>query len=118
MPRIRGKNGHLKVCLKNKITAWEEYVKTLLNTKNKWSETLDGEERVEGPCGIVLEKHAENALCLIATEKAADHSGTTADLLKFMGQDSVKKLTNVANGWLEGLKMPRPSSHPFATFVS
>ena len=75
-------------------------MKTLLNTENQFSGKLDVTERVEGPCDIVTEKDVENTLCCMKTEKAAESSGITADLLKFMIVSTriVSTLRNVANG--------------------
>ena len=47
----------------------------------------------------------ENTLYRRKTEKVVGAGEITADSLKFMGQDSIKRIRDVANGLLEGLKM-------------
>ena len=62
-------------------------------------------EKREGPCDIVPEKDVENTLYRRKTGKVVGAGEITADSLKFMGQDSIKRIRDVANGLLEGLKM-------------
>ena len=59
-------------------------------------------ERVEGPCDIVFEKDAENALRLMKTEKAPGCSGITADLLKFHGRKLCQKTNRCSKRIVRG----------------
>jgi hypothetical protein len=105
MPCVRGKDGELKVTLKDKIEVWMEYEKQLLNEENEWDRVVNAEQN-EGPCERVSEEAVEDALSKMKAGKAAGPSGVTADLLKVCGEASVKRLTEIANGLLEGKKLP------------
>ena len=54
-------------------------------------------------CGNAFDKDVKNALCRM---KAVGPGGITADSLKFMGQDRVKRLIKAANGLLECFGIP------------
>jgi len=105
MPYVRGKNGELKVTLSDKIKVWKEYAEKLLNEENEWDGRLDAEMN-EGPCEEISEDEVKDALSRMKVGKAAGPSGVTAELLKVCGVASVKRLMEVANGLLEGKKMP------------
>ena len=105
IPCIRGKGGEMKVALKDRIEVWEEYAKKLLNEENEWN-GISKAETNEGPCESVSEEAVKDALNKMKSGKAAGPSGVTADLLKVCGEDGVKRLTEVANGLLDGMRLP------------
>ena len=95
-----------KVFAKNEIKVWKECVfKNTIKHSKKWDGELDVANRMIGPCKKLFARDVENAIYHMDTGKAT-LSGIAADLLKFMGQDCVKKLTNDENILLEGLIMP------------
>ena len=58
----------------------------------------------EGPCEKETERMVEEALGRMRKGKAAGPNGVTADLV---GEDCIKRLTDVTNGLLGGARMPK-----------
>lgn len=106
IPCIRDKDGNLRVSVDERIGVWKNYMENLLNVENEWSGELNETGIYAGPCENVTTNSVENALGRMKSAKAAGPSGVTADLLKFLAEDSVERLADVANDMLSGLKMP------------
>ena len=67
---------------------------------------LSNPGQIEGPYEKVTERMVEEALNRMKTGKAAGPTGVTADLLKVVGEDCVKRLMDVANGLLDDARLP------------
>ena len=85
IPYIRGKDGELKITLKEKLEGWKEYEK-LLNKQNCWSRALC-KTKNEGPSKKVSEEDILYALSQIKTGKANGENGVIANLVKVCGQN-------------------------------
>ena len=102
---LKEKDGQLKVKLAVKLKELEEYANNLLNLENKWDVKLIN-AHVEGPYERFVEEDVQNALSSMKIGKATGPSDITFDMLKPRGKESVGEMLKVANGLLEGEKMP------------
>ena len=96
MPSNCGKDGNIKVNLKDAMEIWKEHQEKLLNEENERS-------------GELSVKAVMEALNLMKLRKAAGPSGVTSELLKICEDKSAKKFAEVADDLLQGKEMPEIS---------